>query len=81
LNVVLTTNARNDIAGAADWYEAKREGLGDEFLGKVDEALDSIGSNPLAYRKVFGENRRCNLEKSPYAFFFKLEGDAIYLHS
>jgi plasmid stabilization system protein ParE len=73
LNVVLTTHARNDIAGAADWYEAKREGLGDEFLGKVDEALDSIGSNPLAYRKVSGENRRCNLENFPTRFSSNLK--------
>jgi toxin ParE1/3/4 len=77
LNVVLTSNARNDIADAADWYEAKREGLGDEFLSRVDQALESIGSNPLAYRKVSGENRRCSLDKFPYALFFKIEGDAV----
>jgi plasmid stabilization system protein ParE len=77
LKVVLTRNARNDIAEAADWYEAKREGLGDEFLDKVDLALERIGTNPLGYRKVTGENRRCLLDQFPYALFFKIEDDAI----
>jgi plasmid stabilization system protein ParE len=77
LNVVLTRNARVDIADAADFYESKREGLGDEFLNRVDTALESIGSNPLAYRKVSGENRRVNVEQFPYALFFKIEGHAI----
>lgn len=77
MNVVLTSAARRDVASAADWYESKREGLGDEFLNRVDGALENIGSNPLAYRKVSGENRRCPLEQFPFALFFKIEGDAI----
>jgi plasmid stabilization system protein ParE len=77
LNVRLTRTALNDIGAAADWYQAKRDGLGDEFLARVDEAIEKIGANPLSYRKVSCENRRCNVERFPYALFFKVENDAI----
>lgn len=84
MHVVLTSTAERDVASAAEWYEAKREGLGGEFLDRVEEAIDRIGMNPLAYRKVTGENRRCLVEQFPYALWFKIHGDAIVvacLHS
>jgi hypothetical protein len=47
LNVSITRQARRDIAQAADWYERKMNGLGEEFLDRVQEGIDRIGLNPL----------------------------------
>jgi hypothetical protein len=58
----LTRQARRDIPEAADGYEGKKEGPGEEFLNRVQEGLSRIGVNPLGYAKIRGENRRANLE-------------------
>ena len=54
--VRLTRAATADIAKAADWYDLiPGGGLGDQFLDRVTEAVDSIGGHPKAYRKVIRE--------------------------
>ena len=77
MNVSITRQARRDIAESADWYERKKEGLGEEFLKRVHEGLSRIGANPLGYAKVRGENRRCNLDQFPYALFFKVVNEVV----
>jgi toxin ParE1/3/4 len=75
--VSLTKRARRDIAQAAEWYEGRREGLGEEFLDRVQAGVDQIALNPLGYAKLYGENRRCNLEQFPYALWFKIVNEVI----
>jgi plasmid stabilization system protein ParE len=75
--VRITPAARADISKGHAHYEAARPGLGNEFVENVDQAVEKIGRNPLAYRKVFGENRRLNLERFPYALYFRVKNDAI----
>jgi toxin ParE1/3/4 len=77
LKVLLTRIAQRDIDNAAEWYERQRGGLGSEFLDCVEVAIGKIELSPLAYRKVVGENRRCSIERFPYALWFKVEGDVI----
>ena len=41
--------AAADLEEAADWYEAKRSGLGLEFLDAVRATLARISENPKLY--------------------------------
>jgi plasmid stabilization system protein ParE len=77
MRVALTKGAKRDIADAADWYEAQREGLGAEFIESVDECVGRIGANPLAYRIVFADNRRANMDRFPFALFYKVRDDVV----
>lgn len=77
MNLSITRQTRRDIAEAADWYERKKEGLGEEFLDRVQESLDRIGLNPFGYAKLYGENRRCNLDQFPYALWFKIVDEVV----
>jgi hypothetical protein len=52
-------------------------GSGRHYLDRVDQAIDRIALNPAGYAKIAGENRRCNLERFPYALWFKIENDAM----
>ncbi len=45
--VVARPDAQIDIAEAAQWYEARREGLGAEFREAVIQVLDALADNPL----------------------------------
>ncbi len=65
------------MARAAQWYESKREGLGEEFVDQVESALSRIALNPRGYAKIIRENRRCNIEQFPYSLWFRIEEDAV----
>lgn len=77
MKVRISRDAKTDIRLASQWYEEQREGLGAEFIDSVDEGIKRIGDNPLAYRVVAGDNRRANLERFPYALFYKVHDDVV----
>ncbi|MBV8810958.1 MAG: hypothetical protein JO033_19995 [Acidobacteriaceae bacterium] len=68
MTVRVTAIAQAEIDSAAAWYEGQEDGLGGKFLDRIEEALERICRNPGGrYQKVLGENRRCNVERFPYA--------------
>jgi hypothetical protein len=44
--LVVAPEAEHDLTDAYGWYEGRRIGLGEEFLGCVDACLQSITRNP-----------------------------------
>lgn len=79
MKIVLTKAARKDITEAAEHYERARQGLGAEFLDRVEEGIDKISANPLAYRKVLGDSRRCLIERFPCALYFIVKKKAVVI--
>jgi len=63
--VRLTRAAEADIARAFDWYEAKTDNLGFEFIEQVERAIERISEHPLSHRKIVDEVRRANLKRFP----------------
>lgn len=43
-------HAREELTASAEWYEARRPGLGVEFLAEIDEAVGQISEHPEAGR-------------------------------
>ena len=52
LEVRLRSEAEQDLADAAAWYEEQRQGLGHEFLDEVLTMLSSIAETPLMHPNV-----------------------------
>jgi toxin ParE1/3/4 len=73
--VQFTPVARSEVAAASRWYEDKREGLGDEFLERVDEAVRQVEQSPEGFAVVFEGLRRINLAQFPYSLFYKVLPD------
>lgn len=69
--------AEMDISEAASWYEKRKDGLGFEFLEAVDEGIRRIADSPSRFPKVYGEGRRCKLERFPYNLWFIVEGHTL----
>jgi hypothetical protein len=61
--VHLTRAAEADIAQAFDWYEAKTENLGFEFIEQVERAIERISAHPLSHRKIVDDVKRANLDR------------------
>jgi toxin ParE1/3/4 len=45
--VVIRPEVEQDMAEAADWYEARQPGLGAEFVEEVIRVWDALEDNPL----------------------------------
>src|SRR5438552_18221142 len=70
--------AKVDIESTARWYEDRKPGLGDEFLDEVHRILDAVRENPLRFSIRFGQWRRANLRRFPYAVFYQvLKGQPV----
>lgn len=68
--LIVRPEAETDIADAYHWYEHQRGGLGDEFLLRVEAALESIRFNPDLIPPLFKEIRRKLLRRFPYGVFY-----------
>lgn len=66
-----------DTEEAYDWYELQRAGLGDDFFLAVEECLNRIQRNPLAFQKIFKQIRRALARKFPFGVFFIVKEDVI----
>src|SRR2546429_158123 len=47
--VVSRPQAENDMLEAAEWYETRRAGLGDEFIDEILTVFDALAINPLLH--------------------------------
>jgi len=70
-------DVEEDAIGGYAWYQTKSSGLGEEFLRIFYACANDIPRNPLLYREVYGEFRRCLLRRFPYAIYFMIKGDQI----
>ncbi|HLX64828.1 MAG TPA: type II toxin-antitoxin system RelE/ParE family toxin [Planctomycetota bacterium] len=77
LPLVILHDAEADIAEAKQWYEHKRQGLGDEFVLCLEEALDRICQFPESARVVLKSVRRIGVRRFPYGVFYRIESKRI----
>ena len=60
----------SELAEAAEWYEAQREGLGLDFLASVRYRVALILENPQRWR-LFRGTRRALMSRFPYAIVYR----------
>lgn len=70
-----------DIAEAAQWYEAQREGLGAEFALEVDATIESLAEHALHFRVRY---RRKNVRwtfprRFPYRICYYVEAQTVHV--
>lgn len=76
-----TARALTEIDLGILWYEEQKRGLGAEFLGCVEAAVDSIAKNPKIYQKRYSEFRGCPMRRFPFSIFYTIEASEIIIHS
>ena len=62
---------------ARNWYDAVREGLGEEFLDEFDRGLRQIVDFPNAWHPVGLRARRYRLNRFPYGIVYQIRPDEI----
>src|SRR5689334_1070765 len=72
--VVVRPEVAEDLANAADWYDSREAGLGDQFIREVFDVLDALATGPfLASRKHPTKNVRWRYpERFPYKVIYEV---------
>lgn len=78
---VLLPEAKRDVKKAYQWYEEQKLGLGEVFLERVEECLESIRRSPKAFQVISKDARRAIVKQFPYVIFYRIEAKAIYVYS
>ena len=73
--------AERDVADAYDWYQARRAGLGEDFLSCVDACVQALCRSPEMYAVVHETYRRALVRRFPYAIFYEHAGDVVTVYS
>jgi plasmid stabilization system protein ParE len=70
LRVVFRPAAKAEFDDAALWYDERRAGLGAQFVGEIDRAIDLAARHPDRY-PVKHEAIRCiRVRRFPYSVFY-----------
>jgi plasmid stabilization system protein ParE len=69
--LILAPEAELDIAEAYAWYEARRPGLGEEFLSCVEACSEAICRTPDMHPVARESYRRALVRRFPYAVFYE----------
>jgi len=77
LKPVFRPQADQEVQSARRWYEEQRPRLGIEFANAIDEVVERISSNPLAFPIVHNETRRAVVRRFPYGIYFRVSEDQI----
>ncbi len=67
------------MEAAALWYEERQPGLGNDFLDEFENTLRLIMADPDRARRIWGDNRKLNFHRFPYAIVYSLRADTIFL--
>jgi hypothetical protein len=66
MNYRFHPEAESELHEACDYYEAKREGLGERFGEAFCETLARVLQRPLAWGLLEAPYRLCRLKRFPY---------------
>lgn len=79
LPVYFLPDAENDLFEAQSWYDGRAFGLGDRFFSAIEELVMRIGRNSLQFPVVHAEIRRALAPRFPYALYFRVEPDGVFV--
>ncbi len=76
---LVSPEAEEELAEAAEWYEKRRAGLGLELVAVVDSALEAIAGAPLSHPLWRSDRpyRKKVLQRFPYVLFFSCEDNVV----
>jgi plasmid stabilization system protein ParE len=67
--------AEDEYLGAVGFYEQQRAGLGASLIREFERTIQHAVELPHACKSVVADIRRANLDRFPYAVFFRALSD------
>jgi plasmid stabilization system protein ParE len=77
LPVRLRRAAQAEYDDAADWYEARRRGLGRRFVAALRDTLADVGQQPDRFPEVWPGVREAAMSGWPYFVYYQVHADHV----
>ena len=77
--IAFHTDAAEEMRAAAAYYEAREQGLGEQFLDEVEEGLQRIQQFPRLWPLYEGEYRRYLLKRFPFGLMYRIDPEQIFI--
>lgn len=75
--LIITPEAEADMEQALRWYQARRDGLGEEFIICVEKVFDRITNFPEIHAISYRNVRQTLVRKFPYVVCYIFEADRV----
>lgn len=62
--------AIEDLGQSYEYYESRKEGLGEEFLNEVKAKIAKIVNKPESYSLFYKQTRKASLKKFPFNLLY-----------
>lgn len=72
MTVRFRREAADDVSLARDWYDAHSPGLGDSFVGSLEQIVALVAELPEAFPEIAVGLRRALLSRFPYALYYRV---------
>ena len=77
MKVAFIEPAESELDEAIAYYDAQRQGLGNDFLVEVLLTLDRIKAFPTAWPPLSNRTRRCRTRRFPYGVVYRATENEI----
>jgi plasmid stabilization system protein ParE len=77
LPLIVRPDAEADILAGRDWYDRRRDGLGDEFVESLRELFLTIQVSPTHFAAGYRGMRRAKTGRFPYIVYFRDRPECI----
>ena len=77
--VIVRPIAEYEIQDAYDWSEAIEPGLGPRFSANVDQIIETLEGQPLAFPVFYRTIRRVVIRQSPYLLYYLPTTETVYV--
>jgi plasmid stabilization system protein ParE len=71
--LIVSPDARDNIADAEAWYEAQRLGAGQKFMARMRRCIRAIRNAPLGHTPLHGPYRRAVVPGYPYIAIYRYD--------
>ena len=79
--VEFNPNARQEVADSFDWYESRDVGLGNGFLGALDDCIRLIRLHPEMSPVAFKNYRKALMKRFPFAVFYCVSSSLLTIYA
>ena len=76
-HLIIKSKAEKDLQQSFEWYQEKKQGLGDELIEQTEVTIRKILDNPYQYPRIHGEIRRALVRRFPYSILYIVEKDTV----
>jgi plasmid stabilization system protein ParE len=71
--------AQKELEEAVAYYDARRQGLGDEFATEVERAVSRLVARPTAWAPLSPRTRGCRTRRFPYRLVYQIREREILI--